>query len=459
MRRREFLARSTGAFAAAMGLAGNRTAQAAAGRKQNVLLIVADDLGYGDLGCYGGNEIPTPHIDSIAANGVRFTNGYVTCPVCSPMRAGLLTGRYQQRFGHEFNPGPPDLADPQFGLPLTETTIADRLKALGYATGMFGKWHLGYKPEFHPQRRGFDEFYGFLGGQHWFFDDKSRNPGDPVLRGTEPVKSHEYLTNEFAREAAAFVEKHKSHPFFCFLPFNAVHSPLQAPPEYVERFNHIADEKRRTYAGMLSAMDDGVGVVLKKLKELELLDDTLVIFISDNGGPTSQTTSKNDPLRAAKGTVYEGGIRVPFMMQWGERFKKGAANDTLAASIDILPTAVSAAGGEISADWKMDGVDLVPFLTGKREGSPHETLYWRFGRQHAIRSGDWKLAQSLESKDWELYNLAQDIGETRDLARQDTGKVNELRAKWDAWSATLEPPRWENRQPRPNQQRQAQTAA
>lgn len=442
-----------------MGLTTGRVAHAGVERKPNVLLVVADDLGYGDLGCYGGKEIPTPHIDSIASNGVRFTNGYVTCPVCSPMRAGLLTGRYQQRFGHEFNPGPPDLADPQFGLPLTETTIADRMKALGYATGMFGKWHLGYKPQFHPQRRGFDEFYGFLGGQHWYFDDTSRNAGDPVLRGAEPVKSYEYLTQDFAREAGAFIEKHKSHPFFCFLPFNAVHGPLQAPPEYLERFHAIADENRRTYAGMLSAMDDGVGAVLRKLEDLELLDDTLVVFISDNGGPTLQTTSKNDPLRATKGSVYEGGVRVPFMMQWGTKFKKGTTIGGPAAAIDILSTAVSAAGGEIPSDWKLDGVDLVPFLTGQREGAPHETLYWRFGTQRAIRAGEWKLAQSLESKGWELYNLDQDIGETNDLAKENADKVNDLQARWDAWNGTLESPRWENRQPRPNPRRQTQPAA
>src|SRR6266542_2102292 len=219
MNRREFL-QGIGGLAAAPVLG-----RSAAARKPNILLIVADDLGYAELGVQGNKDIPTPNVDSIARNGVRFTSGYVSCPVCSPTRAGLNTGRYQQRFGHEFNPGPEEAAETQFGLPLTETTLAARMKALGYSTGMVGKWHLGYRPELHPQKRGFDEFFGFLGGAHPYLSNGRK--GGAILRGTEPVEEREYLTDAFAREALAFIDRHHREPFFLYLPFNAVHAPMQ----------------------------------------------------------------------------------------------------------------------------------------------------------------------------------------------------------------------------------------
>ncbi len=241
------------------------------------MLLVADDLGYGELSIQGCKDIPTPNIDSIAKNGVRFTNGYVSCPVCSPTRAGLMTGRYQQRFGHELNPGPAEAAETQFGLPLTETTFANRLKSLGYATGMVGKWHLGYKPEFHPMKRGFDEFFGFLGGAHSYVDPLTKS-ANPVLRGTQPFEEKEYLTDAFAREAVAFIERRKNEAFFLYLPFNAVHAPLQTPDKYISRFPSIADSKRRTFAGMQSAMDDAVGRVLAKLRQIGQEENTLIIL-------------------------------------------------------------------------------------------------------------------------------------------------------------------------------------
>ena len=246
-----------------------------AARKPNIILIVADDLGYADLGVQGCRDVPTPNVDAIARGGVRFTNGYVSCPVCSPTRAGLMTGRYQQRFGHEFNPGPAAQASQNFGLPLTETTIAERLKAMGYATGMFGKWHLGYRPELLPTKRGFDEFFGFPGGAHSYVNATQR-PANPILRGTERVMSMTYTTDEFAREAVAFIEHHQQEPFFIYLPFNAVHAPLEAIEKYRVRFAAIGDPKRRTYAAMLSALDDGIGSVVGKLRELKLEENTLI---------------------------------------------------------------------------------------------------------------------------------------------------------------------------------------
>ena len=270
--------------------------------RPNIVVILADDLGYGELGCQGfAHDIPTPNIDSIAAAGVRFTNGYVSGPYCSPTRAAFMTGRYQTRFGHEFNPGPAQAAGETFGLPLSETTIADHLKDAGYATGWFGKSHLGYQPPFHPLKGGFEEYFGFLGAAHSYLD-ASADRGNPILRGTTPTRDiHGYTTDAFAREAVDFIDMHKSSPWFCYLAFNAVHAPLQATPKYLSRFPNIRDEKRLPFAAMLSAMDDGVGSVLAKIRELGLEDNTLIFFFSDNGGPTRQTTSNNGPLRGFKG--------------------------------------------------------------------------------------------------------------------------------------------------------------
>ena len=413
----------------------------AAARKPNIVLIVADDLGYAELGVQGAKDIRTPNIDSIARNGVRFTDGYVSCPVCSPTRAGLMTGRYQQRFGHEFNPGPAQLATDNFGLPLTETTVADRLKAQGYVTGMFGKWHLGYRPAYHPQKRGFDEFFGFLGGAHSYIDPLG-DKANPILRGTQPVDEKEYITEAFAREAVAFIDRHQREPFFLYLPFNAVHAPLQGMEKYLARYAHIQDEKRRTFAAMHAAMDDGVGRVLKTLRDTKNEENTLVFFISDNGGPTPSTSSRNDPLRGYKGQVLEGGIRVPYLVQWKGRIPAGKVYNQPVISLDILPTAVAAAGGKVPAEAKVDGVNLLPYLTGDATGSPHHSLYWRFGEQWAIRSGDWKVVGLGESR--ELYNLAQDIGEKSNLEPGDPERTNKLWALYKEWNGQLAQPLWRN---------------
>lgn len=404
------------------------------------MLILADDLGYRELGVQGCPDIPTPNVDSIAANGVRFTDGYVSCPICAPTRAGLLTGRYQQRFGFETNPGPEEYADPGFGLPLEQTTLAERLKGLGYATGMVGKWHLGYRPELQPPQRGFDEFFGFLSGANDYLPGGRRS--DRVLRGTEVVEEPEYLTDAFAREAVAFIESHRRDPFFLHLPFNAVHGPLQASDEYLQRFPQIADPNRRTYAAMTAAMDDAVGHVLGKLREHGLEEDTLVFFLSDNGGPTPQTTSNNLPLRGYKGQTYEGGIRVPFMVQWKGRLPAGEVSRHPVISLDIHPTAVAAAGENIDPEWRLDGADLLPLLSGEDASAPHEALYWRFNQQRAIRQGEWKLVMGNQSAAWELYNLADDIAEQHNLAGAMPDKVRELTALWDEWNSELMDPLW-----------------
>src|SRR5262245_14407191 len=364
-----------GLLALAVVSSGQAPAQATnAPKRPNIVIILADDLGYADVGFHGCKDVPTPRIDSIARGGVRCTNGYVSGPYCSPTRAGLLTGRYQQRFGHEFNPGE-RAADNELGLPLSQTTIADRLKAAGYATGLVGKWHLGAAPRFHPQRRGFDEYFGFLAGSHPYFPGQ----GEPIYRGTEVVKEREYLTDAFAREAVSFIDRHSDKPFFLYLAFNAVHTPMHATDPRLARFSSIKDEARRTYAAMLAAMDEGVGRVLDTLKKHGLEENTLVVYFSDNGGPTMPGTtinaSRNDPLRGSKRTTLEGGIRVPFTARWPKGLPAGAIYEHPVIQLDLLPTLLAAAGVEAKPDWQLDGVNLIPYWTGRDSRPPHETLY------------------------------------------------------------------------------------
>jgi len=436
--RRRFLALA-GAGAAGL-LAGRLGAAEARPRKPNVVVIISDDQGYADVGVQGCKDIPTPHLDSIAKNGVRFTNGYVSCPVCSPTRAGLATARYQQRFGHEFNTGPPPGSLREFvGLPLTEVTFADAMKAAGYVTGAVGKWHLGMRPQYHPFKRGFDEFFGFQHGGHSYLKLK---PDDynPIQRGDKPIHEKEYLTDAFSREAVAFIERHKAKPFFLYLAYNAVHTPLEATAKYLDRFPNIKDRKRRIYAAMLAAMDDGVGAVLKALRDAGIEDDTLVFFLSDNGGPTRANASLNTPLKGGKGTMWEGGIRVPFFIQWKRRLPAGTTYDQPVIALDIFPTAVAAAGGTMPADRPIDGVNLLPYLKGEKPGAPHEALFWRMGPRHAVRKGNWKLVQMAAQP--ELYDLAADIGETTDLAADKPDILKDLADTYAAWDAQMAKPLW-----------------
>ncbi len=433
--------------AGAMSLAGSRllaqdqpTFRPA---KPNIIVILADDLGYADLGCQGCRDVPTPHIDSIAQGGVRFTNGYVSAPLCSPTRAGLMTGRYQQRFGHEFNPGPARFVAENFGLPLSEVTMANMLKDAGYATGLVGKWHLGYTEAMHPMSRGFDEFFGFLGGAHSYVNPllDQRNP---ILRGREPVDEKEYLTDAFAREAVAFIDRHCNEPFFLYLPLNAVHAPMEATQKYLDRFPNPGDRIRWKMAAMSSAMDDAVGAVLKKVAALGHRHDTLVFFFSDNGAPTPINASRNTPLRGQKAQVYEGGIRIPFLLQWPARLPAGVVYDEPIIQLDILPTALSAAGGALPRDRVNDGVDLLPYLTGEEDAVPHDTLLWRFGDQHAVRQGNWKLVRRPDIGE-ALYDLSNDMGESTDVAAEHQDVVEELTQSLSQWEAELKDPLWGGR--------------
>lgn len=409
-------------------------AQEKKARKPNILIILADDMGYADAGFQGSKDIPTPNLDALAKRGVRCTNGYVSGPYCSPTRAGLMTGRYQTRFGHEFNPG-----GAQQGLPLSETTIAQRLRALGYVTGLVGKWHLGAAAKMQPTARGFQEFFGFLGGAHSYIN------GDGIQRNGEPAKEQAYLTDAFGREALSFIDRHANEPFFLYLAFNAVHTPMQATDKYLDRFPNIKKGQRRTYAAMLSAMDDAVGLVLAKLREKGIEEDTLIFFFSDNGGPTMAGTtingSINFPLRGSKRQLLEGGIRVPFLVAWKGKLPAGTTFDHPVISLDVLPTALAAAGRTVPAEWKIDGVNLLPYLEGKNLQPPHEILFWRFGTQLAVRKGDWNIVRYNDTG-IHLYNLKQDIGQATNLAARNPQKLQELKDAWDSWNEGNVRPLW-----------------
>ncbi|MCG3160699.1 MAG: Arylsulfatase [Acidobacteria bacterium] len=434
-----------------------RPQSAQAARKPNVVFILGDDLGYCDVSLYGLHEIPTPNIDSIAAAGVKFTNGYASAPVCSPSRAGLITGRNQQRFGFEFNAGPLTraLAEPEIGLPTSEITLAELMKKAGYATGMVGKWHLGMHEKFHPLNRGFDEFFGFLFGANMYIDPdqpgvksidpegtgvKIRTARNPIVRGHTVVEEKEYLTDAFAREATAYIERHRNEPFFLYAPFNAPHTPLQATAKYYDRFPNIKDERHRIYAAMVSALDDAVGAILKKLRETGLEKNTLVVFISDNGCATYTKACSNDPLRLGKLTPFDGGSRVPFTMKLPGRIKAGMVYERPASSLDLFPTALALAGGKLPTDRAYDGVDLMPYLSGKKKAAPHDVLCWRNGENGGVRKGNWKLLKGGDHY-W-LYDLSKDIGEEQNLADKYPAIVEQLKKELADWETRMKPPSW-----------------
>ncbi|HEX8913683.1 MAG TPA: sulfatase-like hydrolase/transferase, partial [Humisphaera sp.] len=349
--------------------------------RPNIVVLVADDAGYNEFSM-NGSKIPTPRIDSIAKAGVRFTNGYVSGTVCSPTRAGLLTGRYQNRFGHEFNI-PPAYSETN-GMSLGETTVADVLKGAGYRTIAVGKWHLGYAPRFHPLARGFTDYYGFLQGQRSYWPLAKPSRLNQVLRDREPLpaESFDYLTDELARQAAAYIAASKDRPFFLYLAFNATHAPLHAAPA------DLAAAGGNKIAAMTIGLDRGVGVVLDALAASGLADNTLVVFLNDNGGPGGHD---NAPLRGHKGSTWEGGMRVPFAMRWPGVIPAGKVYDPPVIALDLFPTALAAAGVARPPGKPLDGVDLRPFLTGADAGRPHQTLFWKNGAKWAVRHGDLKL--------------------------------------------------------------------
>ena len=418
------------------------------GQKKNIILLFADDAGYHDFGFQGSKTFKTPNLDKLASEGIVCTQAYTTAAVCGPSRAGLLTGKYQQRFGFEENNVPgymsassKDMGD-EMGLPLKEKTIADYLKPQGYKSIILGKWHMGNADRYHPLKRGFDEFYGFRGGARNFFEltdkEASDRPEDKWEVGYGTFKEPKtYLTDVIANEACDFMERNKSNPFFMYVSFNAVHSPLQATPEDLEKVKGLTG-KRKILAAMTLAMDRACGQILDKLKALGLEDDTLVVFANDNGGPVGTETS-NYPLSGAKSNHLEGGIRVPCIVKLPGVIRSNSTYNNPVSMLDMLPTFINIAEADASEITELDGVDLIPYLSGKNNQIPHEYLFWKKENRGVVRHGDWKLLR-FPDRPAELYNLSEDISEDNNLAYKYPERVREMfKALWN-WESELERP-------------------
>jgi arylsulfatase A-like enzyme len=403
-------------------------------RPANVVVILADDLGYTDLGCYGGTEIPTPQLDALARGGARFTAAYTSGCVCSPTRAGFLAGRYQQRYGFDANAeGRAQPADrgPR-ALEKSAVTFAQRMKSAGYATGLVGKWHVGAEPGYRPTERGFDEFYGLYPYGLAAADAR-------IHRGLEPTTQPANAMAAFADEALGFIDRHAARPFFLYLAFTAVHGPFVGPSPYRERFSGLSPANRGLYAADLVQMDDIVGRVAARLRERGLDRNTLLVFLGDNGGPGG--AARNGVLRGTKWTLWEGGIRVPMIASWPGRIPAGQTIAAPAIQIDLLPTALAVAGVTPAPEWRLDGRNLLPLLEG-RAASDSPPLFWRFGPQYAVRAGNWKLLKPHLNAAPQLYDLTADPGEKSDRAAREPARVAALQATWDRWNADNETPRW-----------------
>ncbi len=443
--------------------------------RANIVVIIADDLGYGETGMMGNREIPTPNIDSLAADGVRCTAGYVTASYCSPSRAGILTGRYQARFGYDINPTGKRNLLPAAGLPESETTFVQRMADANYVTGLVGKWHLGASESKHPLKRGFQEFYGFLHEGHFYVpgppyenvltmirdstldEGERKRTGDvirgnyarmseppydadnPMLRGTKEIVENDYLTDAISDEAVEFIDEHAAEPFLLMVSYNAVHSPMQARKDDLDQLRRISDDQRRIFAAMLVALDRGVGRVRQAIVENSLARRTLIVFVSDNGGPTAELTSSNAPLRGGKGTLYEGGIRVPMVWTMPDRLPAGRVEDRPVLSLDIAATALDLAGA--AADPNSDGQSLFRWINDAAREHPHEDLYWRMpGGRMAFRSGNWKIVRPASDQPIELYHLASDIAEKRNLAGENPEQLGQLINKWKSLNAEMADP-------------------
>ncbi|MEM7379789.1 MAG: sulfatase [Bacteroidota bacterium] len=426
-------------------------ALAVAQEKPNIVLLFADDAGYADFGFQGSKIMKTPNLDKLAKQGVRFTQGYVTHPTCGPSRAGLITGKYQYRFGYEENNVPGYMSavsavdGTEMGLPTDELTMADYLKQQGYATAVYGKWHLGGADRFHPTRRGFDEFVGFRGGARSYFGyaEEPAEPMNKLEHGFGNFKEHQgYLTDVLAEEAVQFIDKsHSSNtPFFAFLSFNAVHTPMDALEEDLQQFPELKGN-RKIVAAMTLALDRAVGKVMAKLKDLGIEENTLIVFTNDNGGPSDKNGSSNLPLSGIKATHLEGGIRVPFIMKWPGKIEAGTVYDNPISTFDLLPTFFAAAGGDPEALKDLDGVDLMPYLEGRKTGRPHDALFWKRDARAAMRKGDWKLIR-FPDRPATLFYLPDDEEELNDLAAQEPQKLKEMYKELFQWETTLERPRW-----------------
>ena len=435
-------------------------------RPQNVVIILADDLGIGDVCSYGACAPgrSTPNLDAIARQGARFTRAYSAAPICSPSRAALLTGRYPQRFGHEFNPdGIERGAREGLGTPLSETLLPQHLKPRGYATGIVGKWHLGPGPAQHPLERGFDEFFGFAHGAklyfptvnepgiHWIAEEAKagkekteQNPKNPLQRGRDPVQEPGYLTDAFTREAVSFIERHRVEPFFLYVPYNAPHTPLMADDARYAKFSGVEGESRRVHAAMMGALDDGVGAIVDALRQNGVLEKTLLVFTSDHGCPTNIDACSNDGLRGGKRILLEGGVRVPMLALWPGTLEPGRVIDEPVSLLDLAATAVELAGAEPPAERKLDGVSLVPLLRGEAQTLEREALFWRHGTNWAVSRGDWKLIGFAGLEQPLLFDLSSAAGETRDVRAEKPEVAADLGRLYREWERGMVVPLWDS---------------
>ncbi len=439
--------------------------------RPNVIVILADDLGYGDLGVYGGKVIPTPNIDALARSGVRYTDAYATAAVCAPSRAGLLAGRHQARFGFEFNPVG---RDEQTGVPVGETSIAQVMKSAGYATAMIGKWHTGQAPGFHPLDRGFDSFFGFMGGAAAYFADPSESALQadtgadgamtrtrfPIVRGHQVIDQKGYLTDVLTDEAGKFIGANRDQPFFLYLAYNAPHTPLQAPKAYTDRFPDIASPHERLYSAMVSSLDDNVGRLRQTLRDQGLERDTVIILLSDNGCPNYiRGACSNAPLAGYKAFPWEGGVRVPFMVSAPGRLPAGAISNQEISVLDIMPTLAGLAQAPLPVG--AEGQNLL--AKAAPEAKPADrALFWRMGPNYAVRDGRWKLlvvnksdtvqdmanilgapvpdgmkAEVSPLGQWVLlFDVVADPGEKHDVAASNPEVVARLTKAFSTWDET-----------------------
>ena len=409
----------------------------------NIIIVLTDDQGFKDVGFNGSQDILTPNIDKLAKQGIVFSNGYVSHPYCSPSRAGIMTGRYQQRFGHEHNV-PFDPEDVTMGTPTTEVFLPQKMKDAGYNTYAIGKWHLGDHPSFLPHNRGFDKWFGFSGGNmnYWGFPQKNNRMN--VQRNDFKVNASElsYLTDDFTKEALSNIEQNGDKPFFMFLSYNAPHSPDHTTIEYLNKTAHIEFGKRSVYGALIAGIDSGVGKIDALLTKKGIRDNTMIIFLSDNGGRLD--AANNNPFRGHKGMLFEGGIRVPFALSWPAKLPKGITYSAPIISLDLFATCMAAAGLESNASDKLDGINLLPFLSAASNQDNERTLYWRVagGEEYAIRKGNFKLIKSAYKGKTMLFDLEQDEMEIYDVAAEHPAVVAQLLKLYENWDSELQPPLW-----------------
>ena len=431
-----------------LGAMGNLDVFGEVRKKPNVIVIITDDAGYADFGFNGCKDTPTPNIDSLAREGTIFKQGYVTASVCGPSRSGLMTGRYQQRFGSECNGSnqpAKGYTKEDLGLDVSELTMGDHFQKQGYKTLAVGKWHLGHQQQYHPCNRGFDEFYGFLAGSRSYMANEKIDYQHALRNCQEQISEDniKYMTDQLTDSTLEFIDRNKTNPFFIYLAYNAVHTPMEAPDYLIDKYKEVDANTRRIHIAMTDSLDTNIGRLREKLIKLGLENDTMVFFVNDNGGATNNG-SDNGKLRGMKGSKWEGGIRVPFAVKWPGNIPAGKTYDNPVSTLDILPTALAGAGvkkAETATNKKLDGVNLLPYIQGKEKTAPHEILFWRRAVAGAVRKGKWKLIIAQTSP-LLLFDIENDESEQNNLATKYPEKTKELLQDYRNWEKELIEPKW-----------------